>query len=126
MPYSPYSTWLMYVLTLQCLGLAEGFIHPENGLLDSAVDSAIILIGCLGAIVSWIVSYRSIYAPAINISKRRINVAVTWILGPVAGVTVAIWPASDIDGGLLLFYPPVVGVFLTVFVLPILFMVETK
>ena len=126
MPANPYKSWGIYTVSLLMLGITERFTFPENRPLDDFVDATIIAVGCIGAIVCWFLSYRSLNTSATDIFKRRALVAISWILGPVAGVTAAISPAVDIDGGLLLFYPPVLGLFLTTFLLPLLFILQNR
>ena len=126
MPANPYKPWCIYTIALLILGITERFTFPENGPLDDFVDATIIAVGCIGAIVCWFLSYRSLNTSPTDIFKRRALVAITWVLGPVAGVTAAISPAVDIDGGLLLFYPPVLGLFLTTFLLPLLFILQNR
>ena len=126
MPANPYKSWGIYTITLLILGITERFTFPENRPLDDFVDATIIAVGCIGAIVCWFLSYRTLNDSPTNLSKSRAQIAITWVLGPVAGVTAAISPAVDIDGGLLLFYPPVLGLFLTTFVLPVLFFQQNR
>ena len=126
MPTKPYKPWCIYTIALLILGITERFTFPENKPLDDFVDASIIAVGCIGAIVCWFLSYRTLQTSLTDIFKRRAVVAITWVLGPVAGVTAAISPAVDIDGGLLLFYPPVLGLFLTTFLLPILFLLQNR
>ena len=126
MSTTPYKSWGIYTVSLLILGITERFTFPENKPLDNFVDATIIAVGCIGAIVCWFLSYRTLKTSPTDIFKRRALVAITWVLGPVAGVTAAISPAVDIDGGLLLFYPPVLGLFLTTFLLPILFFLQHR
>ncbi len=126
MSTNPYMSWGIYTITLLILGITERFTFPENGPLDDFVDATIIAVGCIGAIVCWFLSYRTLKTSPTDIFKRRALVAITWVLGPVVGVTAAISPAVDIDGGLLLFYPPVLGLFLTSFLLPLLFFLQNR
>jgi len=125
MSANPYKPWGVYTITLLILGINERLITPENGLLDGIVDAAIITVSCVGAVVCWFLSYRSLNTPT-DLLNNRTQVAITWLLGPIVGVTAAISPAVDIDGGLLLFYPPVFGLFLTTFVLPVLFILRHR
>ena len=126
MSTNPSKPWCIYTIALLILGITERFTFPENKPLDDFVDASIIAVGCIGAIVCWFLSYRTLQTSLTDIFKRRAVVAITWVLGPVAGVTAAISPAVDIDGGLLLFYPPVLGLFLTTFVLPVLFFLQNR
>ena len=126
MSTNPYKSWGIYTITLLILGITERFTFPENRPLDDFVDATIIAVGCIGAIVCWFLSYRTLNDSPTNLSKSRAQIAITWAFGPVAGVTAAISPAVDIDGGLLLFYPPVLGLFLTTFVLPVLFFQQNR
>ncbi len=126
MSTNPYMSWGIYTITLLILGITERFTFPENKPLDDFIDATIIAVGCIGAIVCWFLSYRTLKTSPTDIFKRRALVAITWVLGPVAGVTAAISPAVDIDGGLLLFYPPVLGLFLTSFLLPLLFFLQNR
>jgi hypothetical protein len=126
MSTNPYKSWGIYAITLLILGITERFTFPENRPLDDFVDATIIAVGCIGAIVCWFLSYRTLKTSPTDIFKRRALVAITWVFGPVVGVTAAISPAVDIDGGLLLFYPPVLGLFLTTFVLPVLFFLQNR
>ncbi len=106
MPTNPYKSWGIYTVSLLILGITERFTFPENRPLDDFVDATIIAVGCIGAIVCWFLSYRTLKTSPTDIFNRRAQIAITWVLGPVAGVTAAISPAVDIDGGLLLFSPP--------------------
>ncbi|HIA64442.1 MAG TPA: hypothetical protein EYM99_05330 [Alphaproteobacteria bacterium] len=126
MSTNPYKSWGIYTITLLILGITERFTFPENRPLDDLVDATIIAVGCVGAIVCWFLSYRTLTDSSTDLSKSRAQIAITWVFGPVAGVTAAISPAVDIDGGLLLFYPPVLGLFLTTFVLPVLFFLHYR
>ena len=126
MSTNPYMSWGIYTITLLIIGITERFTFPENRPLDDFVDATIIAVGCIGAIVCWFLSYRTLQTSPTDIFKRRALVAITWVLGPIAGVTAAISPAVDIDGGLLLVYPPVLGLFLTAFLLPILFFLQNR
>jgi hypothetical protein len=126
MSANPYKPWGIYTITLLILGIIERFTFPENRPLDDFVDATIIAVGCIGAIVCWFFSYRSLNISSDDQLKRRAQIAITWVLGPVVGVTAAISPAVDIDGGLLLFYPPVLGLFLTTFLLPLLFFLQNR
>ena len=126
MSTNPYKSWGIYTITLLSLGITERFTFPENRPLDDFVDATIITVGCIGAIVCWFLSYRTLTNSPTDLSKSRAQIAITWVFGPVAGVTAAISPAVDIDGGLLLFYPPVLGLFLTTFLLPILFFLQNR
>jgi hypothetical protein len=126
MSTNPYKPWAIYTITLLILGITERFTFPENRPPDNFVDALIIAVGCIGAIVCWFLSYRTLNNSAADLLKRRAQIAITWVLGPVAGVTAAISPSVDIDGGLLLFYPPVLGLFLTTFVLPVLFFLQYR
>lgn len=126
MSTNPYKSWGIYTITLLILGITERFTFPENRPLDDFVDATIIAVGCIGAIVCWFLSYRTLNDSPTKLSKSRAQIAITWVFGPVAGVTAAISPAVDIDGGLLLFYPPVLGLFLTTFVLPVLFFLQNR
>ena len=125
MSTNPYMSWGIYTITLLILGITERFTFPENGPLDDFVDAAIITVSCVGAVVCWFLSYRSLNTPT-DLLNNRTQVAITWLLGPIVGITAAISPAVDIDGGLLLFYPPVFGLFLTTFVLPVLFILRHR
>ena len=126
MPANPYKPWGIYTVSLLILGITERFTFPENKPLDDFIDATIIAVGCIGAIVCWFLSYRTLKTSPTDIFKRRALVAITWVIGPLVGVTAAILPAVDIDGGLLLVYPPVLGLFLTAFLLPILFFLQNK
>ncbi len=126
MSTNPYMSWGIYTITLLILGITERFTFPENGPLDDFVDATIIAVGCIGAIVCWFLSYRTLKTSPTDIFNRRAQIAITWVLGPVVGVTAAISPAVDIDGGLLLFYPPMLGLFLTTFLLPLLFFLQNR
>ncbi len=126
MSTNPYMSWGIYTITLLILGITERFTFPENKPLDDFIDATIIAVGCIGAIVCWFLSYRTLKTSPTDIFNRRAQIAITWVLGPVAGVTAAISPAVDIDGGLLLFYPPVLGLFLTTFLLPLLFFLQNR
>jgi hypothetical protein len=126
MSTNPYKSWGIYTITLLILGITERFTFPENRPLDDFVDATIIAVGCIGAIVCWFLSYRTLNDSPTKLSKSRAQVAITWVFGPVVGVTAAISPAVDIDGSLLLFYPPVLGLFLTTFVLPVLFFQQNR
>ena len=126
MSTNPYKSWGIYTITLLILGITERFTFPENRPLDDFVDATIIAVGCIGAIVCWFLSYRTLNDSPTKLSKSRAQVAITWVFGPVIGVTAAISPAVDIDGSLLLYYPPVLGLFLTTFVLPVLFFQQNR
>ena len=125
MSANSYKPWGVYTITLLMLGITERFVYPENGILDGIVDAVIIIVSCVGAVICWFMSYRSLNAPN-HLFNNRTQVAVTWLLGPIVGATAAILLAEDIDGGLLLFYPPLLGLFLTTFVLPVLFILRHK
>ena len=104
MSANPYKPWGIYTITLLILGIIERFTFPENRPLDDFVDATIIAVGCIGAIVCWFFSYRSLNTSSDDQLKRRALITIIWVLGPVVGVMAAISPAVDIDGGLLLFY----------------------
>jgi hypothetical protein len=108
------------VVSLLLLSCAERVVGPETTKLDGLVDAVILITAGVGACASWVLSYRLPLRKAKWVRTGMVlRIAAGWFVGPLLGVCAAVAPAHDIDGGLLLFYPPVVGFLLALFILPI-------
>ena len=94
------------------------FIRDQSSCIDSLLDWSTIIIATMGSCCSWVVSYRAPLRTTIaQNALLTIRILGCWLLGPFVVLGTACL-AHDIDGGLLLFYPPFFGILLTLFVLP--------
>lgn len=123
----PELPWLLVAGLVFILALIDRFlIADQRSPIDQALDWITILTAIVGSCGSWVVSYR---APLRTVPAPRaaltIRMVLCWVLGPfcIAG---AAFPAHDIDGGLLLAYPPFLGLVLTTFLLPWLFLTRPR
>ena len=117
-------TWVVYVGLLAVLTAAEALVQPEIGLFDTVIDVAVLVTALPGCIVAWVFSAYCLLRGAHleDTFSSAFRIAAGWFLGPVLGcVVVFVLNAvlgGDIDGGLLLFYLPLLAVMMPVFVLP--------
>jgi hypothetical protein len=123
----PELPWLLVAGLVIILALIDRFlISDQRSPIDQALDWTTILTAILGSCGSWVVSYR---APLRTVPAQRavltIRIVLCWVLGPFCVVGAA-FPAHDIDGGLLLVYPPFLGLVLTIFLLPWLFLTRPR
>lgn len=123
----PELPWLGVTVIVLTLPLTDRFlISDQAGILDQALDWITILCGMLGACLSWWVSSRvPLLARTSTGPALKIRIFFCWVLGPLLIVGVACL-ARDIDGGLLLFYLPFIGLLLALFVLPCLLVARSR
>jgi hypothetical protein len=116
-------TWAVYVALLAVLTAAEALIRPEVG-FDKLLDVAILVIALAGAAMAWIVSAYLVLrsADGTKPASATLRIAAGWFFGPLLGCGAVLAINSllggDIDGGLLLFYPPLLAIILPITVLP--------
>ena len=125
-------TWLVYLVVIAVLTVTEALVRDERGLFDTLLDILVLITALPGCIVAWVYSayflLRRTELETIVSSAARI--AAGWCLGPVLGCGLVFGLNSllkgDIDGGLLLFYLPLLAVLMPVFVLPPVMIVWRK
>jgi hypothetical protein len=117
----PEAPWVVTGGIVLVLALFDRFfIANQSGSTDWLLDWSTIMIALIGSCYSWVVSYRAPLRTSLaQDAVLAIRIFVCWLLGPFF-VLGAACLAHDIDGGLLLFYPPFFGILLTLFVLPFL------
>jgi hypothetical protein len=117
----PELPWLVVGGIVLVLALIDRFfITNQSSSIDRLLDWATIISAIVGSGYSWVASYRtSLRTTQEPGAILVIRILVCWLLGPFFVLGAACF-AHDIDGGLLLFYPPFFGILLTTFVLPFL------
>jgi len=117
--------WIAYIVVLAALTLGESLVRPEVG-IDAWMDAAILIVALPGTVVaSCLSAYLAFRRADRNASAGPgARVAIGWLLGPMLGfasiLAINSMCQGDIDGGMLLFYQPILGILLTVLVLPVL------
>jgi len=117
----PEAPWVVTIGIVFVLAVIDRFfITNQASHIDSLLDWSTIIVAIFGSCSSWIVSYRApLRTSGASDPVMTIRIFVGWLLGPFFVLGAACF-AHDIDGGLLLFYPPFFGILLTLFVLPFL------
>jgi hypothetical protein len=115
----PEAPWVFTGGIVLVLALMDRFfIENQSGSIDSLLDWSTISVAIIGSCYSWVVSYRAPLRTTIAQNVLlTIRILGCWLVGPFVVLGTACL-AHDIDGGLLLFYPPFLGILLTLFVLP--------
>ena len=116
----PEPPWLVVGGIVLVLALIDRICINQSSPFAHALDWATILSAAIGSGYSWITSYRvplrTVLVPSAGLTIR---IFLCWLLGPVL-VVGAVFPARNIDGGLLLVYPPFLGLLLAICVFPFL------
>jgi hypothetical protein len=117
----PELSWVITIGIVFILALIDQFFIPsQGGRLGSLWDWSILCGALVGACCSWVVSYRApLRTESAPNAPLTIRILLCWLFGPFLVVGAACL-APEIDGGLLLIYPPFFGLLLTIFVLPLL------
>ena len=129
LPATAEQTWAVYFVLLAVLTTAEALIQPELRFFDRMLDVAVLVTALPGGMIAWVLSAYFLLRRARleDTFSRALRIAAGWFLGPVFGVGVVFalnaLLGGDIDGGLLLFYIPLLAVLMPIFVLPPVMMV---
>lgn len=117
----PELPWLVVGGIVFVLALIDRYgITDQSGSIDRLLDWSTIISAIIGSCYSWVASYRAPLRTTLEPGAAlTIRIFVCWLLGPFFVLGAASF-AHDIDGGLLLFYPPFFGILLTTFVLPVI------
>ncbi len=124
LPVAAEVTWAVYLILLAVLTVTEALVRSEIGLFARLLDVLVLVTALPGCIVAWVFSAYFLLrrAELENIFYCAARIAAGWCLGPILGWGVVCGLNSllegDIDGGLLLFYLPLLAVLMPVFVLP--------
>lgn len=115
----PEAPWVVTSGIVLVMALMDRFfIENQSGSIDSLLDWSTSSVAIIGSCCSWVVSYRAPLRTSVaQNAVLTIRILGCWLLGPFVVLGTACL-AHDIDGGLLLFYPPFFGILLTLFVLP--------
>lgn len=116
---SPELTWMFWVLLLSGLAGIERVVGHERSALDNLVDNSILVVGLVGAVLLWALSFRIPMRNAADPGVMMLRIALTWLMAPVAGLVAVTVIADDVDGGLLLLHPVWIGCLLAVVVMPL-------
>lgn len=121
---APEGVWAVYVAVLAALTVTESLVRPESG-IDRMLDVAILAFAFLGGGAAWFLSaWLPLKHAALQVQRSTVRrIALSWLIGPMLGFAVCLWLNSqlkgDIDGGLLLFYLPILAIVVLVVVLPL-------
>ena len=116
--------WLVYIVALGVLSLAERFATPEGHGADRVLDVTILLLGSFGTVAAWAASLRLAWQ---QFSTRepaplRMRLLLGCFFGPSLGLVIVTAVAWDIDGGSFFIFLPVLGIILLLITLPLVIM----
>jgi len=116
----PEPPWIIVAGVVLVLALMDRFSLTGTRFANQILGWSTILCGIIGSLYCWMASYRGpLHARPAASAAVMIRIFLSWLIGPFAVIGAAL-AAHDIDGGTLLFYPPLLGVPLALFVLPCL------
>ncbi len=122
----PEISWAIIACLVLVLAMCDRVPHSQLSSVDQALDAITIVVSMIGSIWGWVVSYRApLQAQSAPKALIIVRIVLSWLFGPLLVVGAAL-AAKDIDGGLLLFYVPILGTLLTLTCLPFLLATRSR